>query len=70
MDVGGLNWLIIDVIAVAVLLAVLVWLVMRTRSKGKETSNPGPRKPPASCMRPRTRRPKKKNSEPRAPASP
>lgn len=40
MDMGGLNWLIIDVIAVAVLLAVLIWLVMRTRSKGRETSNP------------------------------
>ena len=40
MDMGGLNWLLIDVVAVAILLGALIWVVMRTRSKGKETSNP------------------------------
>jgi uncharacterized membrane protein YqiK len=39
MDLGGLNWLIIDVVAVAILLAVIAWVVMRTRSKGRSTSN-------------------------------
>ena len=38
MDMGGFNWLIMDVVAVVVLLAVIVWVVMRTRSKGKESS--------------------------------
>ena len=40
MDTGGLNWFLIDVVAVVILLAVLIWAVMRTRSKGRETSNP------------------------------
>lgn len=40
MDMGGINWFVIDVIAVVVLGAVLLWAVLRTRSKGKETSNP------------------------------
>ena len=40
MDMGGINWLVIDVIAVAILGAIILWVVMRTRSKGKETSNP------------------------------
>ena len=40
VDTGGLNWFLIDVIGVAILLVALIWLVMRTRSKGKETSNP------------------------------
>jgi hypothetical protein len=40
MDMGGLNWFLIDVIAVGILLVVLIWVVMRTRSRGKETSNP------------------------------
>ena len=39
MDLGGLNFLTIG-IAVIVLGALLVWAVMRTRSKGNETSNP------------------------------
>ena len=38
MDMGGFNWLIMDVVAVVVLLAVIVWVVKRTRSKGKESS--------------------------------
>ena len=40
MDTGGLNWLIIDVVAVAILLGALIWVVAKTRSKGKSTSNP------------------------------
>jgi uncharacterized membrane protein YqiK len=39
MDLGGINWLIIDVVAVVILFAVIVWVVMRTRSKGRSTSN-------------------------------
>ena len=38
MDMGGINWLIIDVVAVAILFAVILWAVLRTRSKGKESS--------------------------------
>ena len=38
MDMGGINWLVIDVIAVVILGAVIAWAVMRTRSKGKSTS--------------------------------
>ena len=40
MDTGGLNLFTMEVIGVVILLAALVWVVMRTRSKGKETSNP------------------------------
>src|SRR5688500_499145 len=40
MDTGGLNWFLIDVVAVGILLVALIWVVMRTRSKGKETSSP------------------------------
>ena len=40
MDFGGLNLFTMEVIGVVVLLAVLIWAVLRTRSKGKETSNP------------------------------
>jgi flagellar basal body-associated protein FliL len=39
MDMGGINWLIIDVVAVVILGLVIAWAVMRTRSKGKATSN-------------------------------
>ena len=38
MDMGGINWLIIDVVAVVILFAVILWAVLRTRSKGKESS--------------------------------
>ena len=38
MDVGGLNLFTIEVIGVVILFAVLVWVVMRTRSKGKASS--------------------------------
>lgn len=40
MDMGGLNLFTMEVIGVAILLAALIWVVARTRSKGKETSNP------------------------------
>lgn len=40
MDMGGLNLFTMEVIGVVILLVVLVWVVARTRSKGKETSNP------------------------------
>ena len=40
MDMGGLNLFSMEVIGVVVLFAVLVWAVLRTRSRGKETSNP------------------------------
>ena len=40
MDTGGLNLLTMEVIGVIILGAVLVWAVLRTRSKGKSTSNP------------------------------
>ena len=40
MDTGGLNLFTMEVIGVIILGAVLVWAVLRTRSKGKETSNP------------------------------
>ena len=40
MDMGGVIWTIIDVVAVAILGLALLWAVMKTRSKGKETSNP------------------------------
>ena len=39
MDLGGLSFTTIG-IAVIILGALLAWAVMRTRSKGKETSNP------------------------------
>jgi cytochrome c-type biogenesis protein CcmH/NrfF len=40
MDMSGVNLFVMEVIAVVILGAVLVWAVLRTRSRGKETSNP------------------------------
>ena len=40
MDMGGVNLFTMEVIGVAILGLVLVWAVVRTKSKGKETSNP------------------------------
>ena len=40
MDFGGLNLFTMEVIGVVILLLALVWVVARTRSKGKESSNP------------------------------
>jgi hypothetical protein len=38
MDMGGLNLFSMEVVGVVILLVALVWVVMRTRSKGKESS--------------------------------
>ena len=40
MDTGGINLFAMEVIGAAILLVALIWVVMRTRSKGKESSNP------------------------------
>ena len=40
MDTGGFNLFAMEVIGVVILLVALIWVVMRTRSKGRETSNP------------------------------
>jgi hypothetical protein len=40
MDTGGINLFAMEVIGAAILFVVLIWVVMRTRSKGKSTSNP------------------------------
>ena len=40
MDMGGLNLVAMEIIGAAILFIALIWVVMRTRSKGKETSNP------------------------------
>jgi hypothetical protein len=40
MDTGGLNLFTMEVIGVVILGAVLIWAVLRTRSKGRATSNP------------------------------
>ena len=40
MDMGGINLFSMEVIGVVILLVALIWVVMRTRSKGRETSNP------------------------------
>jgi cytochrome c-type biogenesis protein CcmH/NrfF len=40
MDLSNVNLFAMEVIAVIVLGAVLLWAVLRTRSRGKETSNP------------------------------
>jgi hypothetical protein len=39
MDIGGINLFFIEVVGAVILLAVMAWAVMRTRSKGKESSN-------------------------------
>jgi len=38
MDLGGINLFFIEVVGVVVLFAALLFVVMRTRSKGKSTS--------------------------------
>ncbi len=40
MDMGGLNLALMEIVGVVILLAALIWVVMRTRSRGKESSNP------------------------------
>jgi lysylphosphatidylglycerol synthetase-like protein (DUF2156 family) len=38
MDLGGINIFFIEVVGAVILFAVMLWAVMRTRSKGKESS--------------------------------
>ena len=38
MDMGGINWLIMSVAGVVILGGVILWAVLHTRSKGKESS--------------------------------
>jgi lysylphosphatidylglycerol synthetase-like protein (DUF2156 family) len=40
MDLGGINIFFMEVVGAVILFALLVWAVMRTRSKGRESSNP------------------------------
>jgi hypothetical protein len=40
MDFGGLSLFVMEVVAVVVLGGVLVWAVLRIKSRGKSTSNP------------------------------
>jgi hypothetical protein len=40
MDSGGIQLVIVEVLGAVILLAAIIWAVIRTRSKGKETSNP------------------------------
>ena len=40
MDTAGLNLFIMEVVGVIILGVVLLWAVIRTRSKGRSTSNP------------------------------
>ena len=40
MDIGGLNLFTMEVIGIVILLLALIWVVLRTRSKGRESSNP------------------------------
>jgi lysylphosphatidylglycerol synthetase-like protein (DUF2156 family) len=40
MDTGGINLFFMEVVGVVILFALMVWAVIRTRSKGKESSNP------------------------------
>ena len=40
MDTGGINVFFMEVVGAVILVAVMAWVVMRTRSKGRETSNP------------------------------
>jgi hypothetical protein len=40
MDSGGPNLVAMEIIGAAILFVALIWVVLRTRSKGKETSNP------------------------------
>lgn len=40
MDTGGINVFFMEVVGAVILVGLLAWVVMRTRSKGRETSNP------------------------------
>ena len=38
MDLGGINLFLVEVVGAIILVAVIAWAVMRTRSKGRESS--------------------------------
>ena len=38
MDFGGFQWGLVDIVAVLILLGVIIWGVMRVRSKGRTSS--------------------------------
>ena len=38
MDMGGINLFFVEVVGAIILIAVIGWAVMRTKSKGKQTS--------------------------------
>ena len=40
MDLGGINVFFMEVVGAVILVALLAWAVMRTRSKGKSSSPP------------------------------
>ena len=40
MDLGGINLVLIEVVGVALLGLALLYMVIRTRSRGKQDSNP------------------------------
>ena len=40
MDIGQINLTVMEIIGVLILGLALVWAVIRTKSKGKESSNP------------------------------
>ena len=40
MDFGGFQWGLVDIVAVLILLGVIIWGVMRVRSKGRTSSPP------------------------------
>jgi len=38
MDLGGINVFFMEVVGAVILIAVILWVVLRTRSKGKSSS--------------------------------
>jgi uncharacterized membrane protein len=38
MDFGGINLVFMEVVGAVILFAVILWVVLRTRSKGKKSS--------------------------------
>ena len=40
MDIGGLNWVLIDIVGAGALLLIMLYVVMKTKSRGKQDSSP------------------------------
>ena len=40
MDTGGLNWVLIDIVGAGSLLLALLFVVAKTKSRGKQDSSP------------------------------